>query len=172
MTENIRIRPGRAADAATLPDIERSAGDAFRTVPDIAWVADEPVQPAEINLPLIAAGTVWVAEDAESGLVGFLRSQVTGDALFIIELAVARPYQQKGIGRQLIDASVAHARAAGLAAVTLTTFTHVAWNAPFYARYGFQELARDALSDHLRRQLHQEEVEIGLPNRCAMRLML
>lgn len=169
---SVTIRPARAADAAYLPDIERSAGDAFRSVPDIAWVTDHEVPPGETNLPLIAAGTVWVAEDPDAGLVGFLRSDVTGDTLFIIELAVARPFQQKGIGRRLLDASVAHARERGLAAVTLTTFTHVAWNAPFYARYGFKELARSALSDHLRRQLHLEDVEIGLPNRCAMRMML
>jgi GNAT superfamily N-acetyltransferase len=169
---NAIIRIARPADAVQLPGIERSAGDSFRSVPDIAWVADHPVPPAEFNLPLIAAGTVWVAEDQEAGPVGFLRSEVTGAALFIIELAVARAFQQRGIGRRLIDAAVAHARAAGLAAVTLTTFRHVAWNAPFYARYGFAELDRDALSDHLRRQLHNEEVEHGLPHRCAMRLQL
>ena len=46
-------------------------------------------------------------------------------------------WQGKGIGRRLI-ACVADRPAKGLASLTLTTFRDVPWNAPFYARLGFE----------------------------------
>jgi hypothetical protein len=47
----------------------------------------------------------------------------------------------------------------------------VAWNAPFYARYGFAELSGADIGARLREIIRSEEAR-GLPNRCAMRLML
>jgi hypothetical protein len=57
-----------------------------------------------------------------------------------------------------------------LRALTLTTFRHVAWNAPFYARYGFVELPAD--SDGRLKAILIRETAHGLPNRCAMRFDL
>jgi hypothetical protein len=37
------IRPAIAADAALLPEVERSAGESFRSIPDLAWLADDEV---------------------------------------------------------------------------------------------------------------------------------
>ena len=167
MTGPVFIRLARAGDAPRLVGVEASAGELFRTLPDLAWIADEPLGEPEDFLDLIAAGTVWVAEDRAAGVIGELRGEIVNDVLHIVELAVAPDFQLRGLGRRLIDAARDLARARGLAALTLTTFRHVAWNAPFYARYGFVELtAPDArLSDIVR-----AEDARGLPNRCAMRL--
>jgi ribosomal protein S18 acetylase RimI-like enzyme len=163
------IRKARPEDAAVLPAVEQSAGELFRTLPDLAWIADDQNQPAEAYLPLIANGTVWVAEDAAAGLVGLIMCERFGDELHVWELAVAGGQQGRGIGRALLDAAVTFAREAGLRSVTLTTFRHVAWNAPFYARHGFVEIAREAMDARLAEDVRLEE-ERGLPNRCAMRL--
>jgi ribosomal protein S18 acetylase RimI-like enzyme len=162
------IRPASPADAAALVTVEASAGALFRSLPDLAWIADEPLGAPEDFLPLIGAGTVWVAE-ADGAVVGELRAEVWGRALHVLELAVAKDFQQRGIGRRLLDAARDEARGRGLPALTLTTFRHVAWNAPFYARYGFVELAGDAIDARLAQTLRAEEAR-GLPNRCAMRL--
>ena len=79
----------------------------------------------------------------------------------------------QGIGRRLIDAAIAAARVRGLSAVTLTTFRHVPWNAPYYQRLGFETLAAHQLNQRLAIIL-KGEVEAGLPGdrRCAMRLNL
>jgi GNAT superfamily N-acetyltransferase len=167
----ITIRLAVVADAPHLPEVERSAGAAFRALPDLAWIADEPIVPGETSLPLIAAGTVWVAQDAASGVIGELLGGIAGDDLHIYELAVAAEFQQRGIGRRLLDTAANAARGRGLKALTLTTFRHVAWNAPFYARYGFAELSDAALDVRLRDILRAEAAR-GLPNRCAMRLAL
>jgi GNAT superfamily N-acetyltransferase len=169
--QHFPIRPAREADATFLAGIQLSAGALFRTLPDIAWIAGEPVGEAESYLPLIAAGTVWVAEAGDGTLAGVLLGEVTGDDLHILELAVSAEHQQHGIGRALLDAARDYAAARGLAAVTLTTFRHVAWNGPFYVRYGFVEVREDELDEHLAHTV-RAETERGLPNRCAMRLAL
>ncbi len=167
----ISIRLATARDAALLPGVELSAGALFRTLPDLAWVADEPLAPAESFLPLIAADTVWVAQGPDGTIVGALRGEIAGDVLHILELAVAKDVQQRGLGRRLLAAAAEAARTRGLKALTLTTFRHVAWNAPFYARHGFTELSDGGLDARLREILRAEEAR-GLPNRCAMRLPL
>ena len=165
------IRLAHAGDAALLPGIEASAGLLFKSLPDLAWIADEPIGAAEDFLPAIAAGTVWLAEERNAGVIGELRGEVFGDVLHIVELAVAKDFQRLGLGRRLIDVAAAWAREHGLKAITLTTFRHVAWNAPFYARYGFVELSAAEIGDRLRETVRSEESR-GLPNRCAMRLTL
>jgi len=169
-SSNATIRLAVAEDARFLPQIEQSAGELFRTLPDLAWIADEPIGTAEEFLPLILAGTVWVAEAGAAGIVGELRGTIADDCLHIVELAVERTFQQRGIGRALIDAAAKWSRGRGLRAVTLTTFRHVAWNAPFYARYGFVELPAD--SDGRLQAILIRETAHGLPNRCAMRFDL
>ena len=168
---DIVIRPAHANDAALLPSVEGAAGALFRTLPELAWVADEPLGAPEDFLPLIAAGTVWVAEAAQAGVIGELRAEICGGDLHILELAVAADFQQRGIGRRLLNAARDAARERGLKALTLTTFRHVAWNAPFFARYGFVELAAAEIDARLAEIVGAEEAR-GLPNRCAMRMRL
>ena len=47
---------------------------------------------------------------------------------------------RRGLGRALLDDAPNRAAADGLPALTLTTFAHVPWNAPYYARCGFRVL--------------------------------
>ena len=171
---NVRIRPGRSEDAAALPAIERAAGALFRTVPELAWIADHDVLDRDDHLEAILRddGGHWVA-DVDGALAGFLVGQRDGEGFHIWELAVDIAYQGKGVGRALVTTACDHARGAGCAAVTLTTFRAVPWNEPFYQRMGFVTLTDDALDQRLRDVL-AHEIEIGLPGerRCAMRLLL
>jgi GNAT superfamily N-acetyltransferase len=166
----IQIRHAVPADAALLPDIERSAGSLFRTLADLAWIADHQIMSAEAHLARIAEGTVWVAQDEEASLIGFLTAEGAGDELHIWELSVHAGHQGRGVGRQLMEAAEAYARRAGLSALTLTTFRGVPWNEPFYARLGFETLEGAAIGERLSALL-RDEVLHGLPGerRCAMR---
>jgi GNAT superfamily N-acetyltransferase len=167
MAEAFHIRAARDGDAAALPGVQLSAGALFRSMPDIAWVADEPVAPPALYLPMIARGHVWVAADGAGAVVGCLFGEIADGAFHILELAVAQEAQRRGLGRRLLDAARACAQTNQLAALTLTTFRHVAWNAPFYARYGFTEHTDPRLA-----ALVAAEIARGLPHRCAMRLAL
>lgn len=167
------IRLARHQDAARLPDLEQSAGELFRTAPGLEWVAGHENTPAEFYGPLIDAGTVWVAVDRDDTPVGFVSAEEVGDTLHVWELAVDSARQGQGIGRRLMGAARGHASDRGLAAVTLTTFRDVAWNAPFYQRLGYRVLEAAEITPNLAGHL-SDEIGRGLPaeRRCAMRLDL
>ena len=55
--------------------------------------------------------------------------------------------------------------------IDLTTFTHVPWNAPFYARLGFTALDDAGLPQFLKDILEEEKL-CGLTNRVGMCLPL
>jgi GNAT superfamily N-acetyltransferase len=145
----------------------------FRAAPGLEWVATHGEVSADTYRPHIAAGAAWVAETADGRIVGFVAGEVAGDVMHVWELAVAAEAQGEGLGRPLMAAARDRARDLGLAAVTLTTFRDVPWNAPFYARLGYRVLAADELDARLAAIL-RAEVENDLPaeQRCAMRLEL
>ncbi len=165
------IRPASIKDAEILPEIENSAGEAFRQVPDLAWFADGADLPAEWHRRVIAQGTCWVTADALDCPIGFLSAEVFFDELHIWELSVLYERQRAGLGCRLIQHSIDHAKSRGLSAITLTTFRDVPWNELFYTRLGFMTLQERETGQHLKHIL-QAEIERGWPRhrRCAMRL--
>lgn len=130
------------------------------------------MSPPEFYIPFQTDGLVLVAAD-EGALVGFAACQACADALHLWELAVRHDAQGRGIGRALLDEVAALARSHALPAVTLSTFRDIPWNAPFYARRGFVELALDELNARLR-IVRDREASLGLDvaSRCAMRLVV
>lgn len=167
-----RIRLAGEDDAEALPDIEQSAGEAFRTIPELAWLADEDVS-AERHRTLITQGPCLVAADDGDRPVGLLSATIEGDVLHIWELDVRLELQGMGIGRALLEKAVENARQRGVDAVTLTTFRDVAWNAPFYSKFGFRILESGCIDERLAALLLAEAGH-GMPadRRCAMRLDL
>lgn len=162
------IRVGETADADGLPAVERSAGLRFREIPELAFLADGDDMPVERHRRYIAQGTEWVALNDSGEPVGFLAAEIVGRDLHIWELAVRADFQNRGIGRQLIANASSFSRERGLAALTLTTFANVPWNAPWYVRLGFAISTDDERLDALVRS----EIERGWPGRCGMRKIL
>jgi ribosomal protein S18 acetylase RimI-like enzyme len=159
------IRFAEATDAGKLPQVERSAGLRFRTIPDLAWLADGDDMPIERHLRYIAQGTEWVALNQAGELLGFLAAEIIQRDLHIWELAVRDDAQGRGIGRGLIEVACAFAADKRLAFLMLTTFADVPWNAPWYERLGFQRVLDDARLS----AIVSSEIARGLPGRCAMR---
>ncbi|HDT6534852.1 TPA: GNAT family N-acetyltransferase [Enterobacter cloacae] len=167
---NITVRPTRPGDVTALPAIERAAGQRFRDYPELAWLAEGKVISAEQHLGYAERGLSWLAL-ANDQPVGFILAETHVSSLFIVELSVHLDWQGKGIGRRLIACVADQARKRGLASLTLTTFRDVPWNAPFYARLGFEMIT--TLTPELREK-REEETAHGLAYdaRCAMRLPL
>ncbi|MGX5871781.1 GNAT family N-acetyltransferase [Enterobacter cloacae] len=167
---NITVRPTRPGDVTALPAIERAAGKRFRDYPELAWLAEGDVISAEQHLDYAERGLSWLAL-ANDQPVGFILAELHVSSLFIVELSVHLDWQGKGIGRRLIACVADQARKRGLASLTLTTFRDVPWNAPFYARLGFEMIT--TLTPELREK-REEETAHGLAYdaRCAMRLPL
>lgn len=167
----MRIRPTLAGDIPLLPSIERSAAQAFLSVPGLAWLAAGEVLSEFEHQLFVQAQASWVAVDEHERVMGFLCARLERDALHIHEVSVAQQAQGQGLGRGLIAQAIGAARGMGCAEVTLTTFAQVPWNAPFYQRLGFAVISQEQLGERLLGIL-EEERRLGLVGRCAMRMIL
>lgn len=157
-----------------LQDIERAAGEPFRAL-GMAFVADDDPPPLDLLESYRQAGRCWVATDPLSATgdrpLGYVLADPVDDALHIEQVSVDPAAARRGIGRDLIAHLAALAARRGMTALTLTTFTDVPWNAPYYARIGFRVLAEGELTDGLR-AIRAEEAQHGLdrwPRVCMRR---
>ena len=103
-------------------------------------------------------------------LVGFILVNIVDGAAHIDQVSVDPAHARAGIGRRLIEAVEAWARAAGWPALTLTTFVDVPWNAPYYERLGFRRLSDDELGPgQIRIRDHNAGTVLGRWPRVTMR---
>lgn len=160
-----RIRPAAPEDFARLAEIERAAAARFdpQDLPPALVAATLAVE--ELTAAC-AAGLLWVAADAD-GAHGFLLARRHDDSLHLQEMDVCPNRQGQGLGSALIAHAEAAARGLGLLRLTLTTFEHLAWNAPYYQGRGFQTLAAADCPPFLLTLL-RTEAEHGLKRRVAM----
>jgi GNAT superfamily N-acetyltransferase len=168
-SEPYAIRRARPNDLTALPTVERAAAAQFRATP-YAALADDDLVSAEVDLD---HDYVWVVVDSYDQPVGFAIVHILDSSVHLHELDVHPKHARQGLGRRLIDGVAQWARAQGASALTLTTFSDVPWNGPYYARLGFRTLDATTLSPALRRIL-REEVRAGLPmaQRICMQLDL
>ncbi|WP_137939498.1 GNAT family N-acetyltransferase [Chitinivorax sp. B] len=159
------IRPAVHAELAQLPVVEQAA--ALRFTP-----ADLPASIRSQATPLAMLQTahrqdlLWVA-CVDSLLAGFLFAEVTDDGLHIGEMSVLPDQGKQGLGTALLNAAISAAASQQHAAITLTTFQHVPWNAPFYLKRGVHITPTDLCSRAMRARLARE-TQLGLYHRVAM----
>lgn len=169
---HITLAPTAREDIDALPDVERAAARRFAILPELAWIADGPVQDRHQHRACADAGQSFVARTGDQP-VGFILTQPMEASLFILELSVHPDWQGKGIGRALLNAAAESAHQQGFTALTLTTFLQVPWNAPFYTGLGFEMLEDRALTPELRERREAETAHgLAWESRCAMRLLL
>jgi ribosomal protein S18 acetylase RimI-like enzyme len=100
---------------------------------------------------------LWVAEDADD-ILGFAWSWVCGDLWFLAQLFVAPGQQGRGIGNELLERTLEHARLSGAASKALITFSFNTVSQGLYLRHGLfprfpiymVSVARDVLVDRVR----------------------
>ena len=165
------IRAASHVDLPLLAQVERSAATLFAQAgADLAWLAHGEPLPLRTLQALQQHGGVWVAADGQDRPAGFLAAQPLDGQIFIVELSVALLHQRQGLGARLLDAAAAHARALGCASLTLSTYRHLPWNAPYYARHGFSEIDAVALGAGHALKLAREAQDGHDPAlRCLMR---
>ena len=159
-TSNWHIRLARPEDALAMPAIERAAGAMFARIEGFEWVAGQEPVPVDRLRRYIARGHCLVTTAGDT-LVGFIATEPFGRELHIRELDVHPGWQGRGLGAALLRACFIDAGNTGFAAITLTTFAEVPWNAPFYRRMGFRDVAG---TDHPRLAAELErEAAHGMP---------
>ncbi|MGP4990230.1 GNAT family N-acetyltransferase, partial [Glutamicibacter ardleyensis] len=166
------IRAAQVDDVRLLPGIERAADTVF-VGEGMASIADGETMPIHVFLQYQNQGRAWVDTDDFDQPVAYLLLDLIDDVAHIEQVSVLPTHAGLGIGRQLIGMAAEWARQQGYAALTLTTFAEVPWNAPYYARLGFDIVPTSQLSPGLRR-IREHEASIGLDQwpRVAMRCPL
>ena len=156
----MKIRLATPQDVAYLPDLERRAGAIFSDI-GMDDIADgEPTSAAEYAA-IQENELLWVACDKAERLAGFVAVKILDGCAYIHEVSVDPDFAGQKIGRRLIDTLCDWAKDRGYRLVTLSTFRDVPWNAPYYARMGFEIVEMDLLGPH-HAAVRAEEIEGGL----------
>jgi GNAT superfamily N-acetyltransferase len=126
------VRAAARSELALLDDVATRADQLFRTagydLPEL------PLDPADLE----RAAAVFVAGRPP---VGFVQVEEVDELAYLVELAVIPRWMRQGIGSALLDRACEWASRRGYSAIMLTTYADVPWNAPWYARRGFVEVA-------------------------------
>lgn len=154
------IREAKAKDLPKMRDIEVAAGEAFRTL-GMGAIADDAPPSLESLAVYQQDARAWVATDSGDEAVAYILVDVVEPFAYIEQVTVHPLYARQALGRRLIDEAALWAAVRGLKGMTLTTFERVPWNAPYYARLGFQPVPEYQWSDGLR-QIVQSERAHGL----------
>ncbi|WP_434598816.1 GNAT family N-acetyltransferase [Streptomyces sp. A5-4] len=166
----MRIRPAILAELPLLQAVERAAGEPFRAL-GMAEIADDEPPALDLLTRYLRAGRAWVAAEAGKRPVAYLIHDTVDAAAHIEQVSVHPSAAGRGTGRALIEHLADRAATEGVGALTLTTFTDVPWNAPYYARIGFRTLPDRELTPGLRK-IRAEEAALGLdhwPRVCMRR---
>lgn len=149
MKATYRILPARSEHLAMLPEIENAAATLF---PEGLLPQELRTQTTSIESFDTARqrGLLWVAISSDNKPVGFALAEDHGKTLHLAELDVHPGHQRRGIGRAMLEQVCQYTLDAGYQGITLTTFSHIPWNAPWYERLGFRMLKAEELSPELR----------------------
>ena len=135
------IRRPHPHEIKLLPQIENEADLRYRRV-GLGQVVDMP--PA--SLASLEAGRregrLWVAVSPLNRPVGFALMKFPGGTAWLDQLSVLQRWQGYGFGSALIEQTATAARGLGHRTLHLSTYRDVPWNAPYYARRGFEEMPR------------------------------
>ena len=168
----IKIRQATVQDYGGLPAMEADAGQLFRAF-GIPLIADMPPNPVEYYHELPKSSVVFVARTSSEEIVGFAVGLVIDGQAYLKEVSVKRAVSQQGVGRTLVANIIAWAKEKSFHYLTLTTFRDLPFNAPFYAKLGFQEFVPDHDWSELKK-IREQEKKSGMDeySRLAMRLDL
>jgi len=158
---SFEIDAAREADLDRLPEIEARAAmllDPADLPPEIA----SQTTSVEDHRESLAEGRLLVARLVDSSeVVGFASLKRVGGEGHLEELDVDPEHGRQGIGRALVLAAIEWAAQQGDSGITLSTFEHVRWNAPFYAKLGFETIPNEELSEALV-EVRRVETRLGL----------
>jgi ribosomal-protein-alanine N-acetyltransferase len=126
----VTLVPMQRADIDAVMGIERAS-----FVDPWARVAFEREVTNSFSRPLVARNTA-------GEIVGYVIYWIAGPEVHVLNLAVTREYQRKGVGNRMMDRALSDATAAGAEVVVLEVRPSNAAARALYARLGFEEVSR------------------------------
>lgn len=136
---NYTIRLARETDLEQLPGIERAAATLFAAYERFQHLLEDAMS-IEEHRAFCDAGRLWVTADENDQPVGFVAVEMVDGHPHIQELDVHPDHGRRGLGGAMIEAVCQWAQDNAYTVVTLTTERDIPWNAPYYARLGFEIL--------------------------------
>jgi GNAT superfamily N-acetyltransferase len=154
------IRPAREADLAALGALEK-LGDARFALTGMDLVVDAPAPDPEDYQDALRDGGLLVAVDADDAPIGFVRVETLDGGPHLEQVSVHPDHAGHRLGAALVSAAERWAQSRGHRRMTLTTFTDVPWNGPYYARLGWTTLPESEWGPELT-AARQHERDLGL----------
>jgi GNAT superfamily N-acetyltransferase len=142
------IRAPRTDELEQLREIERAAGDLFAEIGLEQVAAAEPAS-VEALAQYVLDGRAWLIADGDVPF-GYAVVDVVDGLAHLEQLSVLPNRGRQGFGAALLEHVCDWATRHRFAGVTLTTFTDVPWNAPFYAKHGFRVMNDSEVGPELR----------------------
>jgi predicted N-acetyltransferase YhbS len=146
------LRPARLDDIARLQEIERDADSRYALEPG---APPTDVIPEDHARRFVDEGRITVAEREGQAVGWVLLGAIDGEPC-IGQLSVAVAHGRRGIGAALLAHAIELAAARGGRSIVLNTERDVPWNAPWYARTGFEVVPEAAWSPALRAVTEQQ----------------
>ncbi len=173
---NFAMRIGSTQDIDTLAGIDLDASMLFERAGlrlDLPNEHELVTAERERWLLCLSAGTVLIAADHSGEDVGFAAIGLRDGEPYLDQLSVRMSSMGRGIGTELLYASMRMAMRGGGQALWLTTYGHLSWNRPYYERHGFVLVAPDQCGEELRSELSFERRLLPSPEeRVVMRRAL
>ena len=155
-----------------LPEIEKAAAFLFSDE-DVPPANKEKATPSHTLEEAQEQGRLWVVlEERTDHVVGFAYATDEKDSLHPNEISMHPDHGQKGLGTRLMKEIIQWAKDRAYQSITLTTFIHLPWNAPFYQKLGFKILGESELNPRLKKILAKEAEGIDISKRIVMNLDL
>jgi len=157
---NYTIRLARETDLEHLPGIERAAATLFAAYERFQHLLADAMS-VEEHRAFCEAGRLWVTADENDQPVGFAAVELVDGRPHIAELDIHPDHGRQGLGRRMIETVCQWAQNNGYSFVTLPTERDIPWNAPYYARLGFEILPEAQWGADLR-GIAADEIALGL----------
>jgi GNAT superfamily N-acetyltransferase len=105
--------------------------------------------------------------------VGFAMAEIVDRQAYLTELDVLPEFGRQGIGSRLVRAVEEWAKTSDFESLSLITFRHLPWNAPFYEKLGFSIINSAEHGPELAGLMEEErQVGVNMDNRVAMKLKI
>jgi ribosomal protein S18 acetylase RimI-like enzyme len=172
MTLTIRtIRDATPGDIPLLAPIEASGDARFAAAGHPEFVGAATIDDVYAKTA-VAEGRIRVAE-VDGRVVGWLLVSRLDGELFVSQVSVDPGYGRRGIGTALLRDCIKRAKTAGEPSILLDTQADIPWNAPWYARHGFEVVPVPAWTAGFHARARAQEAEgFDWSTRVFMRLDL
>ncbi|WP_345814850.1 GNAT family N-acetyltransferase [Paraburkholderia sp. PREW-6R] len=136
----VTFRLATPDDAQAIRAIEFEAGQRFLSV-GLAGIADAAPMDLDFVNRKIQACEILLAIDVNATCAGFVMFEAQPACFYVQELDVLTSHAGRRIGAALIEQVAQLARERKKMRLRLSTFRDVPWNAPYYRRLGFRDMA-------------------------------